>query len=63
MKFISGSEELRNASKDVEEIKFDVPFPQGSKAKILRRGMLVCHSTTSSCEFVLIPPDAVLSLN
>jgi tetratricopeptide (TPR) repeat protein len=45
VKFVSGSEELRTASKILATTAFNVPFPTGSDARILRRGILGCHPT------------------
>lgn len=63
VKFISGAEELRGATKALAVARFDVAFPDKHKTKILRRGILMCHPGTAGCEFVLIPPDSVQSLN
>jgi tetratricopeptide (TPR) repeat protein/transglutaminase-like putative cysteine protease len=63
VKFISGAEELRVATKALSSAKFDVLFPDDRKSKILRRGILMCHPGTAGCEFVLYPPDSVQSLN
>ena len=61
-KFVSGSDELKNAGKVLKTAKFDIPFPTGSQAHILRRGMLGCYPT-SGCSFVLLTVDSVHSLN
>jgi hypothetical protein len=61
-KFVSGSEQLRDATKVLETAHFDVPFPEGSPAQILRRGLLSCESKVPQCLFVLIPPNSVDSV-
>lgn len=61
-KFISGSDELKNAGAVLKTAKFDIPFPPGSQAHILRRGMLGCYPT-SGCSFVFLTVDSVHSLN
>ena len=63
VKFVSGAEELRVATKALASAKFDALFPNEHKTKFLRRGILMCHPGTSGCEFVLYPPDSVQSLN
>lgn len=62
VKFISGDEGLRNAGDALAAAKFDVLFPADRPAKLLRRGILMCHSITSGCEFVMYPPNSVLSI-
>jgi tetratricopeptide (TPR) repeat protein len=63
VKFISGSEELRTADKALRAAKFDVPFPEGSSAQIVRRGILDCEPELSGCLFVVIAPTSVDSAN
>ena len=54
--FISGTEGLRNARDTLLKTHFDVPFPDGSSAKIVRRGILACSAYTSpDCQFTFIP--------
>jgi tetratricopeptide (TPR) repeat protein len=62
VKFISGSESLRDAGKAIRSTKFDVLFPDDSPTRIIRRGILACESDSSNCHFLLIPPDAVQSV-
>jgi Flp pilus assembly protein TadD len=61
--FISGSESFRDENKVVEQLKFDVSFPKGSSATILRRGILDCEAEAPNCMFVFFPPDSVHSLH
>jgi tetratricopeptide (TPR) repeat protein len=61
-KFISGSDELKNAVNVFKTARFDIPFPPGSQAHILRRGMLGCYPA-SGCSFVFLAADSVHSLN
>lgn len=62
-KFINGSEELRGASKVIASANFDVAFPDDRPVKLLRRGILDCPATGTSCQFVLLPLETVNSLN
>lgn len=56
-RFISGSEQLRSAGKMLSELKFKIAFPEGSSARLVRRGILACFPLTG-CSFVLIPPES-----
>ena len=58
-KFISGSESLRNAGPRFAAMKFPVEFP--GPARIVRRGILTCG--VAGCEFTLLLPDSVHSIN
>lgn len=60
--FISGSDSLRPATEALTEAKFQVTFPQGSSARIVRRAILMC-SRISGCQAVLYPPGSVPSVN
>ena len=62
VKFISGSEKLRTAAKTLSATTFHVPFPPGSNARLLRRGILACYPS-SGCTLVLLTPDSVHSVN
>lgn len=60
--FISGSEKLKSADDALSEAKFQVAFPEGSSAHILRRAIVSCSEVTG-CEAVLLLPDTVHSVN
>jgi tetratricopeptide (TPR) repeat protein/transglutaminase-like putative cysteine protease len=60
--FISGADELKNATTILESTAFQVSFPNGSSARILRRALLMCSAATG-CSVVLYPPDSVHSVN
>jgi len=61
VEFISGSEELKSAGEVLSEAKFQVAFPEGSSARLVRRAILMC-SSVSGCEAVLFTPDSVKSV-
>jgi hypothetical protein len=61
VKFVSGSEKLRTAEKTLAATVFNVPFPTGSDARLLRRGILGCYPTTG-CTLVLLVPSLVQSI-
>jgi tetratricopeptide (TPR) repeat protein/transglutaminase-like putative cysteine protease len=63
VKFISGDDSLHSADKSIAAIKFNQSFPDDAPTKILRRGVLTCSKTDSSCNFVLLLPSTVRSIN
>jgi tetratricopeptide (TPR) repeat protein len=60
-KFISGSDSLKSIQKSLESTSFNLRFPDDRPTRILRRGIVGCYQYTG-CSFVLIPPDAVFSV-
>jgi predicted negative regulator of RcsB-dependent stress response len=61
VKFISGSEKLKSASQALSEAHFQIAFPEGSSARLVRRVMLVCSAVTG-CQAVLLTPNSVNSM-
>lgn len=53
VKFISGSDELRDAGKTLAAVKLDVHFPDDGPFQILRRGILDCEPEIHGCTLVL----------
>jgi tetratricopeptide (TPR) repeat protein len=62
IRYVSGSEELEKVETRLADSDFHAAFPEGSDARILRRGLMMC-SEISGCEFVLYPLDSVRSVN
>jgi len=62
VKFIGGSDLLRDAARAIRIVKFDVLFPDDGPTQIIRRGILACGADSFSCHLLLIPPDAVQSV-
>ena len=62
VKFVSGDDKLKAFSEALRTAKFQAAFPDDKPAKILRRGVLSCSTTTGECAFVLLLPDDVLSI-
>jgi TonB family protein len=56
--FVAGSELLRNADKNLQEMSFTEALPRGSTAYLRRRGVLSCDS---ACSFVFYPPSVAVS--
>jgi len=59
--FISGADQLRSAGEAFSEVKFNMTFPPGSSARIVRRGIVLC-SKVSGCNLVLYTPNSVTSV-
>ncbi|MFZ0980451.1 MAG: DUF3857 domain-containing protein [Candidatus Acidiferrales bacterium] len=62
VEFISGSDQLKSATKVLSATTFQVAFPTDSSARILRRALLMC-SDESGCSVTLYPIDSVHSVN
>ena len=63
VKFISGSEELRDAGQGLAAAKIAAVFPDDHPAQIVRRGVLDCEPEVAGCVFVLFPPADVHSVD
>jgi tetratricopeptide (TPR) repeat protein len=62
VKFISGADELKSATKQLEKAHYDVSFPDNGPTRLVRRGILGCYQY-SGCSFVLYSPGMVRSVN
>jgi hypothetical protein len=62
VRFISGSEALRPATKTLALAAFKIAFPDDGPTRLVRRGVLVCTSVTG-CEFALFTPSSVHSFH
>ena len=62
-KFISGEEKLKPLSENLRAAKVEFAFPEDVPAKILRRGTLSCSKDTKECEFVMMLPEDVHSVD
>jgi hypothetical protein len=60
-RFISGAESLKKAQKALESVSYNLKFPDANPALVLRRGVLGCYQYTG-CSFVLMPTEAVFSI-
>jgi len=64
VKFVSGSDELQSATKVLSFATYDVPLPNDERSvRLVRRGILDCPATGTTCQFVMLLPDTVSSLN
>lgn len=62
VKFISGSDKMKNQGKQVINIHFKFSAPDGSASRFVKRGILGCYQY-SGCSFVLLDQASVQSLN
>lgn len=62
VRFIKGPDSLANARAAIASASFHATFPNDAPTQLVRRGILTCHSRASGCEFELIPPDRVQSV-
>jgi tetratricopeptide (TPR) repeat protein len=62
VKFLSGAEELRTATKWLKSANFKFTFPDNEQTRLLRKGNLGCYPY-SGCIFTLVRPDEVKSVN
>ncbi|AXC15179.1 Transglutaminase-like enzyme [Acidisarcina polymorpha] len=59
VQFLHGEEALRPSTALLKKGAFDVPFPPGSGARIVRRGILSCSDVSKACQFTMLPPESV----
>ncbi|HKW16434.1 MAG TPA: DUF3857 domain-containing protein [Terriglobales bacterium] len=58
-KFINGEEKLKPLTENLRSAKVDFAFPDDVPTKILRRGVLTCSQATKDCDFVMMLPEDV----
>src|SRR5262249_28682529 len=63
VKYVSGMEGLRSATATLNSLHYDHAIPQGSAVRLLRRGILMCTVPSAGCDFVLLTPDTVRSVD
>jgi hypothetical protein len=54
VRWLKGDEELRKARPGMLAATYRSPLPTGSKAKVLRRGILACTTGSTTCLLVLL---------
>ena len=62
-KFISGEEKLKPLTANLKDAGVSFTFPDEVPTKILRRGTLSCSKETSECDFVMVLPEDVHSVD
>jgi predicted negative regulator of RcsB-dependent stress response len=63
VKFISGDEKLKVFTEALRNAKIDMKFPDETPTKIPRRGVLGCSKITGDCNFVMLLPEDVRSVD
>ncbi len=63
VKFASGDEKLKVFTEALRTAEYRLTFPDDTPVKILRRGTLSCSTATGACEFVLMLPDDVRTVD
>ena len=63
VKFVSGDEKLKSFTDALRTADYHLTFPDETPVKVLRRGTLSCSVTTGKCEFALILPDDVRTVD
>ena len=62
-KFVSGEEKLKPLTENLRSAKVDFTFTDDVPTKILRRGTLSCSKETQQCDFVMMLPEDVHSVD
>jgi tetratricopeptide (TPR) repeat protein len=62
-KFVSGDVKLKAFDEVLRKARYSASFPDDTPAKLLRRGTLSCSTATGNCDFVLLFPDDVRSVD
>jgi len=68
VRFVSGDASAKAMAESLKKVAFKMTVPDdGTEVRLFRRGILVCFpatkTTPNSCDFILIPPDSVRSVN
>jgi tetratricopeptide (TPR) repeat protein len=63
VKFVSGEIKLKELQEALRNAKYGLSFPEDTPAKLIRRGTLTCSAKDDTCEFVLLFPDDVHSVD
>ena len=62
VRMISGDEYLKEAGDHLRRATYNQSFPASSKAKILRKCIVMCSEIPAACSAVLMTPDMVSSV-
>jgi tetratricopeptide (TPR) repeat protein len=62
-KFISGEEKLKPLGDSLAHTALDFAFPDGVPTRIVRRGVLSCAKQSRQCEFLMLLPEDVHSID
>jgi tetratricopeptide (TPR) repeat protein len=63
VKFVSGDEKLKSYTDSLRTADYHLTFPDDTPLKVLRRGTISCSVATGKCEFSLMLPDDVRTVD
>ena len=63
VKFVSGDEKLKSYTEALRSADYHLTFPDDTPLKVLRRGTISCSVATGKCEFSLMLPDDVRTVD
>jgi tetratricopeptide (TPR) repeat protein len=63
VRFVSGDEKLKSFTEALRTADYHLTFPDDTPVKVLRRGTLSCSVTNGKCEFSLMLPDDVRTVD
>ena len=63
VRFVSGDEKLKSYTDALRTADYHLTFPDETPVKVLRRGTVSCSVTTGKCEFSLMLPDDVRTVD
>ncbi len=55
VKFIKGSDALKDATEKLKEGKFSIEVPDGKTSRLVRNAVMSCSKATTDCALVLVP--------
>src|SRR5690348_3194845 len=55
VQYFKGDESLKKMVPALKAASYRAPLPEGSKAKVLRRGIVACTTGSKTCLLVLLP--------
>ncbi len=63
VKFLNGDEKMKSYANRLATARFSALFPDDTPTKIVRRGTLTCPKDGKECQFVLLLPDDIASVD
>jgi tetratricopeptide (TPR) repeat protein len=63
VKFVSGDEKLKSFTDALRTADYHLTFPDDTPVKVFRRGTLSCAIATGKCQFALVLPDDVMTVD
>jgi tetratricopeptide (TPR) repeat protein len=60
VRYVGGDESLKSLTSQLSAVHYQMEFPEGSKAKIVRRLLVSCYQS-SGCTATMVPPSEAVS--